>query len=72
MPIQILHLLNTDTNAIHSPPSLSKQTVMNMETGLPAGDLDAATREKAEARYYSFYQFTADPDPEAQGTANFN
>lgn len=42
------------------------------ENGIPLGDLDEPTRQKAEARYYSFYQLHADPDMEAQGTAEFH
>ncbi|KAK4464872.1 hypothetical protein QBC42DRAFT_262517 [Cladorrhinum samala] len=35
-------------------------------------ELDDATRVKAEGRFYSFYELHHDPDPNAQGQADFN
>jgi len=42
------------------------------DMGAPLGELDEATRQKAEARYFSFYELYVDPDPDAQGTASFS
>jgi pre-mRNA-processing factor 39 len=38
--------------------------------GLP--ELDEATRPKAERRFYNYYELNVDPDPNAQGPANFD
>ena len=58
------------------PPSVTesaKQRLASKENGLPpVGELDPATRQKAEARYFNFYELWVDPDPEAQGAASFN
>lgn len=35
-------------------------------------ELDDGTRVKAEGRFYSFYELHHDPDPNAQGQADFN
>ncbi|KAL8388357.1 hypothetical protein RB595_009295 [Gaeumannomyces hyphopodioides] len=42
------------------------------ENGVAVNDVDEATRQKAEARYYSFYQLHMDSDPAAQGLASFH
>lgn len=42
------------------------------ENGASRGELDEASRAKAEARYLNFYEAHAEPDPNAQGTADFN
>lgn len=42
------------------------------ENGVAVSEVDEATRQKAEARYYSFYQLHTDPSPAAQGLASFH
>ncbi len=44
---------------------------MNKETGEPLPPLDAATQLQAEAEYLSFFAVQADPNPAAQGLADF-
>ncbi|KAJ9157863.1 Pre-mRNA-processing factor 39 [Pleurostoma richardsiae] len=60
---------------LFGPPSvsaLSKARAGSKENGLALGELDEATRQKAESRYYSFYELYADPDPNAQGPATYH
>jgi pre-mRNA-processing factor 39 len=52
--------------------SISKDKFAAKDNGLPVGELDEATREKAEARYYNYYELYADPDPKATGPADFH
>ncbi|KAF7548252.1 hypothetical protein G7046_g8738 [Stylonectria norvegica] len=42
------------------------------ENGASLGELDEASRHRAETRYLSFYETHAEPDSNAQGTADFN
>lgn len=62
---------NTDRYA-SSPVSISKDKFAAKDNGLPVGELDAATRQKAEARYFNYYELYAEPDPKATGTADFH
>ena len=41
------------------------------ETGLALAELDDATKAKAEAKYWSYYDFNGDTNPDAQGPASF-
>lgn len=51
--------------------SISKDKFAAKENGLPLGELDEATRQIAEARYFSYYELYTDPDPKATGPADF-
>ncbi|KAF4974039.1 hypothetical protein FZEAL_9011 [Fusarium zealandicum] len=42
------------------------------ENGAALGELDDASKQRAEARYLHFYEIHGEPDPEAQGNADFN
>ncbi|CAK7208948.1 hypothetical protein SEUCBS140593_000328 [Sporothrix eucalyptigena] len=56
---------------IFGPASVSSTDKLNQkESG--AATLDAATQQKAEGRYQSYYEVYAEPDPAAQGPASFN
>lgn len=68
--VLILHLLTFNRPA--SVATLYKSGDSAKENGAPRGELDEASRAKAEARYWNFYEVYAEPDPEAQGTADFN
>ena len=64
-----------DANVRLSPQSVSavaKADHGSKENGVAAGELDEATRPKAESRFYSYYQLYMDPDPNAQGPATFH
>lgn len=39
---------------------------------MPIVDLDEAAVEKAEARYFNYYELFGEPNPAAQGPASFN
>ncbi|KAK2611003.1 hypothetical protein N8I77_004386 [Diaporthe amygdali] len=54
------------------PLSISKDKFAAKDNGVPLGELDEATQQKAEARYFSFYELYVEPDPKAQGTATFH
>ncbi|ROW16163.1 hypothetical protein VPNG_01863 [Cytospora leucostoma] len=54
------------------PVSISKDKFAAKENGLPLSELDEATRQKAEARYFSYYELYTDPDPKAAGPADFH
>lgn len=43
-----------------------------MENDVPLGELDEATRQNAERRYFSYYELNAEPDSNAQGPAEFH
>jgi pre-mRNA-processing factor 39 len=49
---------------------ITKAKQSKESVGLPA--LDDATRPKAERRFYNYYELHTDPDPNAQGPANFD
>lgn len=51
---------------------MSKDKFSAKENGVPLGELDEATRLKAEARYFSFYDLYTEPDPKATGLAEFD
>ncbi|KAH6648463.1 pre-mRNA-processing factor 39 [Truncatella angustata] len=58
---------------IYGPSStsiLSKPTLK--ENGTMRAPLDDAARQRAETTYPSYYEFIAEPDETAQGTASFN
>lgn len=55
-----------------SPQSVSTLSQASKENGAALGELDEATRLKAESRFFSYYQLQRDPDPDAQGPAPFN
>lgn len=42
------------------------------ETGLALAELDDATKAKAEAKYWSYYDLHGDANPDAQGPASFD
>lgn len=64
------------TNSAYSPPSvaaLSKSASgVKEENGAVPGELDDASKPKAEARYLNFYELYIEPNPDAQGPAVFN
>lgn len=60
------------TNFAFRPVSVSKDKFSAKENGVPVGELDEATRPKAEARYFSFYDLYLEPDPKATGPADFH
>ncbi|CAK7263015.1 hypothetical protein SEPCBS119000_000268 [Sporothrix epigloea] len=51
-------------------PNSNATKLDGKDSQLPS--LDAATQQKAEGRYQSFYEMYTEPDPAAQGPANFN
>ncbi|KAK3383216.1 hypothetical protein B0T24DRAFT_519426 [Lasiosphaeria ovina] len=60
---------------IFGPQSISTITKAKLSkdsNGLPVGELDDATRLKAESRFYNYYELHMDPDPNAQGNASFH
>jgi len=59
---------------IHSPTSVSKDKFSAKDggSGQPVGELDEATRLKAEAQFFNFYEFFSEPDPKATGVASFH
>jgi pre-mRNA-processing factor 39 len=50
----------------------SKTRAGHKENGLTLAELDDATKVKAEAKYWNYYDLHGDANPEAQGTAGFN
>ncbi len=52
--------------------AITKPKADEKENGALVGELDEATRQKAEARYFNYYELYADPDPSAQGPATFH
>ncbi|CAM1507247.1 Fc.00g068880.m01.CDS01 [Cosmosporella sp. VM-42] len=55
-----------------SVAALNKIGAAAKENGASLGELDDGSRNRAEARYLNFYETHAEPDPNAQGTADFN
>ncbi|KAK3695028.1 hypothetical protein B0T22DRAFT_454098 [Podospora appendiculata] len=49
----------------------TKARLAGKDASLAMGEMDEATRQKAEGRFYSYYQLYMDPDSEAQGSASF-
>lgn len=39
---------------------------------MSVGELDEASRQKAELRFFNYYQLYIEPDPNAQGPASFH
>lgn len=42
------------------------------ENGAGRGEMDDASKPKAEARYLSFFELHSEVQPDAQGAADFN
>ena len=59
-------------NSPHSVLFHTRAQLGGKENGVALGELDDATRQKAEGRFYSYYELHSDPDPTAQGPAPFN
>ncbi|KAK3942741.1 hypothetical protein QBC46DRAFT_406051 [Diplogelasinospora grovesii] len=58
---------------IFGPVSIAaKAKLSGKENGVALGELDDAVRQKAEGRYYSYYELYIDPDMAAQGPATFH
>ncbi|KAH0427912.1 mRNA splicing protein [Colletotrichum camelliae] len=59
---------------IYGPGSISvlAKAKSGKENGVGGGELDEATRHRAEARYLKYYELPTEPDAEGQGTAPFN
>lgn len=59
---------------IYGPQSISvlSPAQAGKENGIPPAELDEATREKAESRFFSYYQVHVDPELNAQGPASFH
>ena len=58
-----------------SPQSVStvaKLKLGSKENGVVLGEIDEASRTRAESRFFSYYQLHVDADPNAQGPASFN
>lgn len=55
-----------------SVSSLSKSDTAKDINGTSGGELDAASKHRAEARYLNFYEAHQEPDADAQGSADFN
>lgn len=61
------------TTWIYSPQSVSFiAKAKQSKEGAGTAELDDATRGKAERRFYSYYELYTDPDPNAQGAADFD
>lgn len=60
------------TRRFCSPLSISKDKFAAKDNGVPLGELDEATQQKAEAHYFSFYELHVDADPKANGPADFH
>lgn len=60
------------TKPFCSPLSISKDKFSAKDNGVPLGELDEATQQKAEAHYFSFYELHVDADPKANGPADFH
>ncbi|TDZ27202.1 Pre-mRNA-processing factor 39 [Colletotrichum spinosum] len=56
----------------NSVSALKSAVVGDQENGAGAGELDEATKHRAEARYLRYYELPNEPDVEGQGTALFN
>lgn len=50
----------------------SKSGSSAKENGAAAGELDEASKRKAEIRYWNFYEAHPEANSAAQGTADFN
>lgn len=64
-----------DANPHCSPQSVStaaKLKTGGKENGVVLGEIDEASRARAESRFFSYFQLHVDPDPNAQGPASFN
>lgn len=52
--------------------SAAKSASGSKENGTVSGELDEASKHKAEARLLTFYEAHAEPNTTAQGPADFN
>ncbi|CAG7556852.1 unnamed protein product [Fusarium equiseti] len=58
---------------VFGPTSVAKLSTTNSkENDAARGELDEASKQRAEARYVHFYEVHGEPDPDAQGNADFN
>lgn len=58
---------------IFGPSSVAKlSTDSGKENGAAKGELDEASKQRAEAQYSHFYETHGEPDADAQGNADFN
>ncbi|WXC55484.1 hypothetical protein SNK03_001432 [Fusarium graminearum] len=58
---------------IFGPSSVAKlSTESGKENGAAKGELDEASRQRAEAQYVHFYEVHGEPEADAQGNADFN
>ncbi|KAL2207257.1 mRNA splicing protein [Sarocladium strictum] len=67
--------LEADCQIFGSPGAVAKMAARQppKENGAAArGELDEASKPKAEARYLSFYELHSEPQADAQGPADFN
>lgn len=67
-----LDFANQITDIANRPASISKSTIASKENGTTGGELDEASRRKAEARLLAFYETHTEPNTAAQGPADFN
>lgn len=65
---------NADSSA--SPASVAEQNPIKKENGQVqepvVGELDEASRRRAEVRQLNFFELHASADPEAQGAAEYH
>lgn len=59
-------------NRSNRPSSVANISNHGQENGAHRGDLDAASKKKAELKALTFFELHAEADPEAQGPAEFN
>lgn len=65
--------INNRTLTTCSPTSVAKlSTGSGKENGAARGELDEASKQRAEAQYVHFYEVHGEPDADAQGNADFN
>lgn len=57
---------------MHGPLSVSVLAKGGKENGHGPGELDEATRVRAEGRYHHYYEYFTEPDANAHGPAPFN
>jgi len=71
----VVTLLRTNNRALTTsrPTSVAKLSTTNSkENDAARGELDEASKQRAEARYVHFYEVHGEPDADAQGNADFN
>ncbi|RBR24797.1 uncharacterized protein FIESC28_02365 [Fusarium coffeatum] len=58
---------------VFGPTSVAKLSTTNSkDNDVARGELDEASKQRAEARYVHFYEVHGEPDSDAQGNADFN